>query len=297
MNVGIIGSGNWGKALATLAAEAGHQPRMGYRGRPPGGFPGTPNLPALMRESDLVLIATAPSGVRETIRSSRPGPGDAVVIASRGLEPDTGMWLSQVVTAESRCLRVGAIAGPALAAEVMRRRPSALVAASRFDAIAALTQDALHSSICRVYTSNDLRGVELAGAMVDVLAVAVGAADALNLGLGVHGVVVTRGLAEAARLGEALGARPSTFAGLAGVGDLVASSSHSDHPGYQAGQALARGSSRSDYVLQKAQAVLTMARKAGVELPLTEAIAAIAAGQVKLRLALDALMRRDATAE
>lgn len=297
MIVGIIGGGAWGRALATLCAEAGHEPRIGYRGERPTGFPGTPNLGALARESDLLLLATPPGGVREAIRTAKPGPGNQVVLAGRGLEPRTGSWLSEVVLAESSCLRVGSLAGPALAAEVLRRRPSALVAASRFDAVSALTQDALHSPICRVYTSRDLRGVELAGAIVDVLAVAIGAADVLNLGVGVHGVVVTRGVAEATRLGRALQCDPATFAGLAGVGDLVACSNHRDHPGYQAGARLARGGGGEPATAEKAQAVLALARRAGVELPLTEAIAAIAAGQIKLRLALDMLMRREATKE
>ncbi len=297
MIVGIIGNGAWGRALATLAAEAGHEPRIGYRGQRPTGFPGTPNLHALALEADLLLIATPPGGVREAIRSAAPGPHSQVVIASRGLEPKTGAWLSEIVLAESSCLRVGSLAGPALAAEVLRRRPGAMVTASRFDATSALCQEALHSPICRVYTSRDLRGVELAGALVDVLAMAVGAADVLNLGIGVHGVVVTRGLSEATRLGKALGCDPATFAGLAGVGDLVACSSHKDHPGYQAGVRIGRGGGQELAVVQKAQAVLALAERAGVELPLTEAVMAIASGRIKLRLAIDMLMRREATKE
>ena len=297
MIVGIIGSGAWGRALATLTAEAGHEPRIGYRGERPTGIPGTPNLGALAREADLLLLATPPDGLREAVKTARPGPDCQLVIASRGLEPETGRWLSEVVLAESACLRVGSLAGPALAAEVLRRRPSAMVAASRFDAVSALAQEALHSPICRVYTSRDLRGVELAGAIVDVLAVTIGAADVLNLGIGVHGVIVTRGLAEATRLGKALGCDPATFAGLAGVGDLVACSNHKDHPGYQAGARIARGGGKELSVMEKARAVLTLAKRAGVEMPLTEAVLAIASGQIKLRLALDMLMRREATAE
>jgi len=192
---------------------------------------------------------------------------------------------------------VGALAGPALAAEVVNRRPSALVAASSFDEVCTLAQQALHSAICRVYTSHDLRGVELAGAAVGVLAVAVGMADVLNLGVGVRGVIVTRGLAEITRLGAALGAQEATFAGLAGVGDLVASGSHPEHPGYQAGARLGRGSGGDAVILRNAKAVLTLARRNDVDLPLTAAIAAIAAGELRPRLAIDMLMRRDARPE
>ena len=296
MIVGVIGSGAWGRALATLAAEAGHQPRLGYRGKSPGGFPGTPNLASLAREADLLLLAVPPSAVREVVQKLNPGPEHRIVLAGRGLEPGIGTWLSEVVAEESAAVRIGALSGPALASEVVARRPSALVAASEFDEVGLLTQQALHSAICRVYTSRDLRGVELAGAMVQVLSVAIGAAAALNLGIGVHGVIVTRGLAEASRLGASLGADPHTFAGLAGMGELVAAGSHSAHPGFQAGQRLSRGG-REPGVLAESQAILSLAKRKGVEMPLTSAVAAIAAGQLDVRRAIDMLMRRDARAE
>lgn len=297
MDLGIVGSGEWGRALATLAAEAGHRPRVGYRGRPIRGFPGTPNLGALARECDLLLLAVSPSGIREVVRKLRPGPEHRVVIAARGLEPGTGTWLSEVVLAESAALRVGALSGPALAAEVVARRPSALVAASAYAEVRTATQEALHSAICRVYTSDDLRGVELSGAVNSVLAVSVGITDALQLGVGVRGVVVTRGLAEARRLGAALGAQDRTFAGLAGLGDLVAAASHPQHPGYRAGGQLVRGEQPPADLREAAEAILTLAASQGVEMPMTQAIAAIASGKLKPRIALDMLMRRDPRGE
>jgi glycerol-3-phosphate dehydrogenase (NAD(P)+) len=297
MKVGIIGSGPWGKALATLVAEAGNQPRIGYRSHPPGGFPGTPNLASLVQESDLVLIAVPPSGVREAICAAKPGPGDRVVVAARGLEPKSGAWLTQVVIDTSTCLRVGMLTGPALASEVVKRRPSALVVASDFDEVCTQTQGALHSSICRIYSSSDMRGVELAAAMAHVMSVIIGLADALALGMGVHGLVVTRGLAEATRLGRAIGADEQTFAGLAGVGDLVACGSHPSHPSYQAGQRLVRSPGLLPDVIEATEGLLGVAAKHGVDLPLTAAIGAIAAGKIQPRLALDKLMRRDARAE
>jgi glycerol-3-phosphate dehydrogenase (NAD(P)+) len=297
MNVGIIGTGPWGRALATLTAEAGHQPRFGYRGRAPSGFPGTPNLHALAREVDLLVLAVPPASVREVVRAVRPGPGDKVVLAARGIEPVSGSWLTDVVSEESACLRVGTLGGPTLAAEALARRPGALVAASRFDEVSRLCQAALHSPICRVYTSRDLRGVELSGAMVSVLAVAVGISEALQLGVGGQAVMVTRGLAEAARLVSALGGDDHTPAGLAGIGDLVACASHPDHPNRQAGERLGRDGGRDERVSLEAQALLTLAGRHGVDLPITGAIAAIAGGRLRARLAVDALMRREARAE
>ncbi|MEL6342356.1 MAG: hypothetical protein AAFV53_04440 [Myxococcota bacterium] len=297
MNVAVMGSGEWGRALATLVAEAGHRPQIGYRGKPPGGFPGSPNLAGLVRDADLVLVAVPPAGVREVIRSARPGPRDQVVIAARGLEVDTGGWLSEIVEQESACLQIGALAGPALAAEVARRQPSAQVVASRFEAVRERTQHALHSPICRVYTSSDLLGVELAGAMVQILSVAMGLSDAMQQGVGVRGVLVTRGLAEASRLGRALGADDQTFAGLAGVGDLVACGAHPEHPGYAAGYAIGRGQNPPRNLLDDVTAVLQLAERSGAELPLTRALAAILRGDLQPRLAMDMLMRREAKRE
>ena len=297
MIVGILGSGSWGRALATLVAEAGHQPRIGYRGAPPGGFPGSPNLAALTAESELVLVAVPPINVREVVRQARPGPQSRVVVATRGLLPETGAWLSDVVQQESAAIRVGALAGPALASEVLKRRPSALVVASAYDEVANRTQEALHSALCRVYTSRDLRGVELCGALVLVLAAAVGVADGLDLGVGVRGVVVSRGLAEGARLGAALGASAATFAGLAGVGDLVSCASMPEHPTYAAGLRMGRTGKPEPEVAAMAGALVVLARQYKVDVPLTEGVTAIASGKLAPRLAMDALMRRDARAE
>lgn len=297
MIVGILGSGAWGRALATLCAEAGHQPRLGYRGKPPGGFPGSPNLAALAAESDLVVVAVPPANVREVVRAAKPGPACRVVVATRGLEPDTGNWLSEVVKQESAALRVGALAGPALASEIVKRRPSALVVASEFEEVCTRAQAALHSPLCRVYTSRDLRGVELAGALVQVLSGVIGVADGLDLGVGVRGVVVSRGLAEGARLGAALGANPATLAGLSGVGDLMSCASHPDSPTYSTGLRLGRGSKAETELSRLADGLVALGKKHGVNLPLTEAVSLIASGKVSARLALDALMRREATSE
>jgi glycerol-3-phosphate dehydrogenase (NAD(P)+) len=298
MLVAILGAGSWGRALATLTAEAGHQPRIGYRGRPQAlGFPGSPAWASLVAEADLTLLAVPPSAVREVVQKARPGPAARVVIAARGLEPGTGTWLSDVVRSESAALRVGALTGPALATEVLARRPGALVAASEFEEVQRCTQDALHSAICRVYTSGDLRGVELSGAMVNVLAVAIGVAQGLDLGLGVRGVIVTRGIAEVVRLARALGADPQTPAGLAGVGDLVGAAAHPDSPGFAAGMRIGRGQGGNEGAVVEAQALLSLAARAGVDLPLTQAIAAIAANKLAPRLAIDMLMRRSATSE
>jgi glycerol-3-phosphate dehydrogenase (NAD(P)+) len=297
MNIGIIGNGAWGQALATLVSKAGHQPRIGYREGSPGGFPGTPNLAMLSSESDLLLVAVPSTGVAEVIEAAQPGAGSMVVLASRGLNPRTGGWLSDLILERTPCRRVGALTGPALASEVVRGRPTALVVASAFDEVCVATQAALHSEHCRIYSSHDLHGVELAGAMVKILAVALGVVSGIDYGAGAMGVVVTRGIAEASRLGAALGAHPETFAGLAGVGDLVSAATSADHPSFAAGLSLAKGGAVASRTIEQTRAVLALGEAHGISLPLTEAICAIATGEVSPRLAFDELMRREARSE
>ena len=297
MNIGIIGNGAWGGALATLVSKAGHQPRIGYREGGSGGFPGTPNLAMLSREADLILVAVPSTSVAEMIEAAQPGAGSMVVLASRGLNPRTGGWLSDLILERTPCRRVGALTGPALASEVVRGRPTALVVASPFDEVCVAAQTALHSEHCRIYSSHDLHGVELAGAMVKILAVALGVVKGIDYGAGAMGVVVTRGIAEASRLGAALGAYPETFSGLAGVGDLVSAATSGDHPSFAAGLSLARGGAVASRTIEQTRAVLALAEVHSITLPLTEAILAIATGAASPTLAFDDLMRRGARSE
>lgn len=297
MNIGIIGNGAWGGALATLVSKAGHQPRIGYREGGSGGFPGTPNFAMLSREADLVLIAVPSTSVAEVIEAAQLGAGSMVVLASRGLNPRTGGWLSDLILERTPCRRVGALTGPALASEVVRGRPTALVVASSFDEVCVAAQTALHSEHCRIYSSHDLHGVELAGAMVKILAVALGVVKGIDYGAGAMGVVVTRGIAEASRLGAALGAHPETFSGLAGVGDLVSAATSGDHPSFTAGLSLARGGTVASRTIEQTRAVLALAEVHSIALPLTEAVFAIATGEASPTLAFDELMRRGARSE
>jgi len=292
MNIGIIGGGAWGKALATLTAGAGHEPRIGFRGQRPTGFPGTPNLDALVQESDLLIVALPSDAVADALNNCALDAASRVVIASRGLEPRHGVWMSEFVTRYTPAKQVGALAGPALAAEVMAGHPTALVIASPFDEVCKATQAALHSEHWRIYTTSELRGVELAGAMVDALAVAVGIAEGVDYGVGAKGVIITRGIAEATRLGEALGADPKTFSGLAGVGDLVSRASSPQHPGFTAGLSLARGGAIAGRIIEELRALVTLSSEAGVELPLTTAVLDIATGESRPKLVFDTLMRR-----
>ena len=297
MKIAILGGGAWGRALATLAAEAGSNPHIGYRSAPVRGFPGSPNLSGIAREHEVIFIAVPPAAVRTVVQQAKLGPEHRVIIAARGIEPQTGTWLSKIVLEESSALRVGALAGPALADEVLKGNPTAMVIGSAYEELTRLTQHALHSRQCRIYSSKDLIGIELAGAMVGALSLALGVVDGLNQGVGVRGVVVTRGIAEAIRLGQSLGAEEQSFTGLAGIGDLVSCGSLSSNSTYAAGRQLGSGRSCTEQHIQILKSILNLAKKQGVEIPLTSAIYAIAKGKLRPELALDMLMRREATAE
>lgn len=286
MNVGLVGSGEMVEALAALAKAAGQEVRL--HGAPVDGVAAEPDVAALAAWADVTVLTTPPGKLREVVRHMDPGPAARVVVASRGFEPGTGRRLTRVVTEEGACLRVGALAGPILPAEVRRGSPCAGVVASAFDEVARIGSDAFHGPLCRVYTSRDLPGVEVAGAVVEVMAMALGVARGLGLGVGAQAMLVSRAVAEGGRLARREEGDPRTFSGLAGIGELVACAAMPDHAGHVRGLALARGEPDADAV-----ALCDALLSRGVDLPLTRAVRLLAAGQAKAREVLPELMRRE----
>ncbi len=286
MKVGIVGRGPWGLALASLARAAGADVALGGRDT---------DLTTIAAHARLLFLATPSPALREVLANLRPGPGHRVILATRGLDGGKDGWLSDVVLAESATVRVGAMAGPTLPGDVEAGLPSALVVASPFDEVCKSVQRALHSPLLRVYPSNDLHGIQLAGAMVPVLAAAVGLADGAGLGAAARGLIVARGLAEARRFARALGSDPATLHGLAGLGDLASALSRKDHPDLALGRSLATGQGNSDAeTFQTATAAVRHASRLGVELPLTAAIHGVASGQLDVPSAIHSLMSRAA---
>lgn len=272
MRVGILGGGQWGQALARLVLAAGHEPFIAYRDkRPPPFLASSDNPTEVSQAARLLIAATSAQELRHAIQLADPGPEHRVVVAGRGVEPKTGKWLTEVVCEESPVLRVGALAGPASIEEILAGGFCAGVVASAFEEVRSLTQEALHSDRYRLYDTGDLVGVELAGALVPVLASLVGVVDAMpGSGIGLRALVVARGMAEGGRLARAVGGRPDTLTGLAGWGDLFASQCRPGQPSWEAGRAVATGSP-TERNLQAAEVLLTMARPYGVDMPLTQA--------------------------
>lgn len=295
MRVGILGGGRWGQALARLAIAAGHEPLIAYREeRPPQILPSTDDPPQVTATCDLILVAVSAARLRQAIRLARPHPGNRVVVAGRGIEPGTGVWLTDVVLQECDALRVGALAGPAPVDEILNGGLCAGVVASLYDEVCRLTVHALHSTRYRVYASSDLPGIQLTGAVVPVLAALVGLSRSLKgAGVGVHAMVLSRGLAECGRLAAAIGADEATLSGLAGIGDLVAVHTSTDSAFYRAGADLARGQ-RGDGPWATAQALLKLGQAHGVDLPLTQTLLDVHAGQDPVEAIQGLMSRRSA---
>ncbi len=288
MKVAVIGAGLWGQALARLVEAAGNEVLLAALGaKPRRKIPCTKDLRKAASFAELVLMATTPAQLTPALEGLRLGPEHRVVVCTRGLHQDQDHWSTTRVCEHTPAIRAGVLAGPAYSTEVLAGKPCAVVVASRHRALCLLTQQALHSSRCRVYTSDDPHGIELAAVMARVLAVAVGLSDRMDMGPGGRGLVVSRGLAETLRLGEAMGVGGEGLIGLAGIGDLVATISDPEHP------ALLAGLMEDSEPIQAAIAALAIGRKLGVDLPLTQAVVAVASHQIEPAEALHALMQRE----
>jgi glycerol-3-phosphate dehydrogenase (NAD(P)+) len=302
--LGILGAGAFGTALAHVVAGRGgtevhlhaddeatareiHAARRNER-RLPGvaldpGIHASSDLAQVVRAARLLVIAVPSPRVADLVRSLGPlVDGRHEVVHALGAYPERTP-VSNLIRLETGVKRIGALAGPALARDLVERRPCAVVIASPFDEVIARTRAALDvPGVLRVYRSHDLVGAELAAALSGAMTVAIGLVDGIGLGTGVRAVVMCRAVAEAARLGVAAGARERTFGGLAGLGNLLvrASSASADRSeDYQLGLSLARGEpARQTEGARAAQVMAPLGRKLGVRTPILDALCAILSG-------------------
>jgi glycerol-3-phosphate dehydrogenase (NAD(P)+) len=290
VNAVVVGGGAWGTAFAKLLTTRGHSVTIAVRATIDE---------APYEEADLVVVAVPSSSFREVLGHIR---GTAPVLSLvKGLDPETGERLSTLV----RDRPVAVLSGPNMAEEVAAGLPGATVIASADEALALRLQEAITSSTFRIYTNTDLIGVELCAASKNVIALAAGGADGLGVGDNAKAAIITRGLSEMARLGEAAGAQQETFSGLAGLGDLVVTCWHPSGRNRRAGELIARGATAEEAKSEIGQVVegLTTApvlrdlsRRLGVELPITEGVCAILDG-VPLEELAGTLMGRRPTDE
>jgi len=314
VRVVVVGGGAWGTAFARLLADRGHGVTLAVRDPEQArAITETGRNPRRLDDVDLsdvqaATIDEAPVGEAELVVLAVPSrafggvvrslPGSAPVLSlTKGLDPETGERLSSLVADRPAAV----LSGPNMAEEVARGLPGAAVIASEDEELAGRLQEAINSSVFRVYVNSDLTGVELCAAAKNVIALAAGGVDGLRLGDNAKSALITRGLAEMARLGEARGARPETFSGLAGMGDLIVTCWHPSGRNRRAGELIARGSTPEQAIAEIGQVVegLTTApvlrdlsHRLGIELPITEGVCAVLDGMPLHELAAGLMGRR-----
>jgi glycerol-3-phosphate dehydrogenase (NAD(P)+) len=328
MRCSVIGAGAWGTALADLLARNGHDVRIwAYEpdvvesindrhenSRFLSGHALSPRLTAVANihsataDAELVTLATPSHVLRPILKSAKSGitHSAAVVVATKGIEKGTLSLMTDVVVEELPRATVVALSGPSFAAEVIGGQPTAVVVASPDVAAAEEAQKAFSSPYFRAYTHSDVTGVELGGALKNVMAVATGVAEGLGLGFNARAALITRGLAEMTRLGTALGADAATFAGLAGLGDLVLTCTGSLSRNRAVGLELGKGRKLEDILRDRetvAEGVVTaesarqLAAREGVEMPIVETVNRVLFEGQPARSAIGALMTRELRSE
>ncbi len=329
IRVAVIGAGSWGTALAMQLARAEHRvmlwgrdhshvEKMAAAGENARYLPGIPfpesltpcaDLQEAVTDADLVLVVTPSHAFPETVTKLKPMLGDSARLAwaSKGFEPGSGRLLHQVaadVLGDSRGLAV--VTGPSFAKEVALDRPTAVTVASEDEDFAEFVASAFHYGNFRAYTSSDIIGAELGGAVKNVLAVGTGIADGMGLGANTRAALITRGLAEMMRLSDAMGAKRETLMGLSGVGDLVLTCTGDLSRNRRFGLALGRGSSIQDALqdigqvvegVKTAEEVVRLGRQYEVDLPISRIVHKIVQDEIEPMEGVRQLLSRDQKSE
>ncbi len=325
----VLGGGSWGTALAIHLGRVGHDVRLWARDAslvadmaarranpvylPDVTFPDaitvTASLLDALAGSDVIVSAIPSHGCRAVMRAAaeHAAPSATLVSATKGLEPDTQLRISDVIASEMGPGRpVVVLSGPSFAREVARELPTAVLAASASPTAAALVQAEFRGPYFRLYVSDDVIGVEIGAALKNVIAIAAGVVEGLELGHNALAALITRGLAEVTRVACAAGARRETLAGLSGLGDLVLTCtgdlSRNRHVGIELGRgrplpAVLASMKMVAEGVRTTAAALALGARYGVEMPITEQMADVLAGRSDVRSAVDALMLRRQRAE
>ena len=333
MRVAVLGAGAWGTAVAVHAAarhpvmlwtrDPAHASAMAAArrndrylpdARLPDALEPVHELGAVLRwvredsEAGLVVLATSVAGLRPTARALAGLAGGAdgartpVIWLCKGLERETGLLPHQVVAAEAPGLASGVLSGPSFAQEVAAGLPVALTVASEDERVGRVVVAGLHHGAARIYRSDDVVGVEIGGALKNVMAIAAGICDGLKLGQNARAALITRGLAEIGRFGIALGAQPETFHGLTGLGDLVLTCTGDLSRNRRVGLGLAAGKPLAQVVgelghvaegVACAQVVHRRAGELGVDVPIVTAVNAVLEGRLEAREAVLSLLSRE----
>ena len=324
--IGVVGTTSWGTTLAILLARRSHDVRLWARKgdeaaqleadrenarfvpghRFPEELEVTSSPDAAFSDTELIVLAVPSRSLRENVRTVRGFIDESatVVVATKGLEAGTSKRMSEVLAdelPERLSSRICALSGPNLAVEIIGGQPTSTVVASENAEAAVIAQEAINSPLFRVYTNDDVAGVELGGALKNIIAIGAGICDGLGYGDNAKAAIMTRGLAEIARLGVACGARQQTFAGLAGIGDLIATCSSPLSRNHYVGEQLAGGNSLSEITdsmenvaegIDTTAAARGLAEKHGVEMPITDGIHRILFDSVPLDRAISDLLGR-----
>ncbi len=322
--IAVLGAGSWGTAIAVHLGRVGHDVRLWARDPRlvteirtrranavylpdvtlPSSVTVTDDLAAAVDGLDIVVAAIPSHGCRAVMQmaASHLRPQATVVSATKGLEPETLLRMSEVIAQEIGAARpVVVLSGPSFASEVAQQLPTVLVAASTDGRAGELVQSEFRGPALRLYASADVTGVELGGAMKNVIAIAAGVVEGLGLGHNALAALITRGLAEITRLACAAGGQRETTAGLSGLGDLVLTCTGNLSRNRHVGIELARGRQLADIVsgmkmvaegVKTTRAALALGERYGVELPIATQMAAVLDGRSDVRSAVEALMVR-----
>jgi glycerol-3-phosphate dehydrogenase (NAD(P)+) len=323
-NIGVVGAGAWGTALAQVAAVAGSPGQVLLWMRDAAAadainqthaneakLPGVPLSRSIVATADMaqlsgcqiILIATPAQTVRGVLQALQPfvGPGTRLVMTAKGFERGTAAFMSDVMAVACPTAEPLILSGPSFAGDVVRGLPTAVTLAARSIAVAQSVAPALSMPTFRLYLSDDLAGAQAGGAVKNVLAIACGIVAGKRLGDSARSALIARAFAELNRLGAALGARPETLGGLSGLGDLVLTCTSTQSRNFRLGEALGAGRGLAEILqsqrgtsegLFTASVVVDLAKRHGVEMPIVAAVSGILDGRVPIDAAIEQLLQR-----